>query len=96
MINVFGVSAQVAQLSVSDVKKAKDQSIYPNPFSNELNLANISDLVSIDILDFSGKTVKRNIQPKLKLDLSFLDKGNYILVLKNKNRTSTSQKVVKH
>lgn len=96
VINVFGVSAQVAQLSVSDVNKAKEKSVYPNPFSNELNLADISDLVSIDILDFSGKTVKRNIQPALKLDLSFLDKGNYILVLKNKNGTSTSQKVVKH
>lgn len=96
VINVFGISAQVAQLSVSDVKKAKDKSVYPNPFSNELNLADISDLVSIDILDFSGKTVKRNIQPELKLDLSFLDKGNYILVLKNKNGNSTSQKVVKH
>ncbi|WP_435522700.1 hypothetical protein [Chryseobacterium indoltheticum] len=55
VINVFGASAQVTQLSVSDVKKAKEKSVYPNPFLNELNLANISDLSSIDILDFSGK-----------------------------------------
>lgn len=95
VINVFAVSAQVAQLSVSDAKKAKDQSVYPNPFSNELNLADISEVTSIDILDFSGKTIKANIQPKTKLDLSFLNKGNYVLVLKNKNGTVSSQKVVK-
>ena len=95
VINVFGVSAQVAQLSVSDVKKAKEQSVYPNPFSNELNLTDISDVTSIDILDFSGKIIRTNIEPKTKLDLSFLDKGNYILVLKNKNGTASSQKVVK-
>lgn len=95
VINVFAVSAQVAQLSVSDAKKAKDQSVYPNPFSNELNFANISDVTSIEVLDFSGKTIKANIEPKTKLDLSFLDKGNYILVLKNKNGTVSSQKVVK-
>lgn len=95
VINVFGVSAQVTNLAVSDVKKAKEKSVYPNPFSNELNLADVSDMVSIDVLDFAGKTIKANIQPQSKLDLSFLDKGNYILVLKNKNGTLTSQKVVK-
>lgn len=95
VINVFAVSAQVAQLSVSDLKKAKDKSVYPNPFLNELNLADISDVTSIEVLDFSGKTIKANIEPKKKLDLSFLDKGNYILVVKNKNGTISSQKVVK-
>ncbi|MCD1118086.1 T9SS type A sorting domain-containing protein [Chryseobacterium turcicum] len=95
VINVFAVSAQVAQLSVSDAKKVKDQSVYPNPFSNELNFADISDVTSIEVLDFSGKTIKASIEPKTKLDLSFLDKGNYILVLKNKNGTISSQKVVK-
>ncbi|MFY1045508.1 T9SS type A sorting domain-containing protein [Chryseobacterium sp. GP-SGM7] len=95
VINVFGVSAQIAQLSVSDVKKTKNQSVYPNPFLNELNLVNVSEVSAIEILDFSGKTIKANIQPESKLDLSFLDKGSYILVLKNKNGTLTSQKVVK-
>lgn len=95
VINVFGVSAQVTNLSVSDVKKAKESLVYPNPFSSELNLANVSEIASIEVLDYAGKTVKTNIQPESKLNLSFLDKGNYILVLKNKNGTLTSQKVVK-
>ncbi|MCX8531418.1 T9SS type A sorting domain-containing protein [Chryseobacterium luquanense] len=95
VINVFGISAQVANLSVSDAKKVKEKSVYPNPFSSELNLANVSEVSSIEILDFSGKSIKTNIQPESKLDLSSLDKGNYILVLKNKNGTLTSQKVVK-
>lgn len=95
VINVFGISAQATQLSVSDVKQSNAKSIYPNPFANELNLANTSDITSIDILDFSGKTIKNNVQPQSKLDLSYLDKGNYILVLKNKNGTVSSQKIVK-
>lgn len=95
VLNVFGLSAQVTQLSVSDVKNAKEKAVYPNPFSSELNLANVSDVVAIDILDFSGKTVKTNIQPESKLNLSFLEKGNYILVLQNKNGTVSSQKIVK-
>lgn len=95
VINVFGISAQVTNLSVSDAKKVKEKSVYPNPFSSELNLVNVSEVSSIEILDFSGKSIKTNIQPESKLDLSSLDKGNYILVLKNKNGTLTSQKVVK-
>lgn len=95
VINVFGVSAQAAQLSVSDVKASQNKTVYPNPFINELNLADISNAVSIDILDYSGKTIKRNLQPQEKLDLSSLDKGNYILAVKNKNGTVSSQKIVK-
>ncbi len=95
VINVFGISAQASLLSVSDVKQSKLKNIYPNPFVDELNLADASDVTSIDILDFLGKTVKNNVQAQSKLDLSGLDKGNYILVLKNKNGTVTSQKVVK-
>ncbi|WP_326982838.1 T9SS type A sorting domain-containing protein [Chryseobacterium sp. MYb264] len=95
VINIFGISAQAAQLSVSDVKQSKNKSIYPNPFSEQLNFADISEVTSIDILDFSGKVIKNNLQPTSKLDLSDLDKGNYILVLKNKNGTVSSQKVVK-
>jgi len=95
VINVFGISVQASQLSVSDVKQSKVKAVYPNPFSDLLNLPDVSEITSIDILDFSGKTVKNNIQPTSKLDLSDIDKGNYILVLKNKNGTVSSQKIVK-
>lgn len=95
VINVFGVSAQVTQLSVSDTKLLKEKSVYPNPFSNELNFENISNLVSIDVLDVSARIIKQNLKPESKMDLSFLEKGTYVLVLKNKNGTSSSQKVVK-
>ncbi|KFE98229.1 hypothetical protein IX39_17735 [Chryseobacterium formosense] len=95
VINVFAVSAQVTNLSVSDAKKSNEIAIYPNPFASELNLRNSSEIASIEVLDFAGKTIKANIQPESKLNLSFLDKGYYILVLKNKNGTLTSQKVVK-
>ena len=95
VINVFAVSAQVTNLSVSDLKKVAESLAYPNPFSSELNVTNFAEIASIDVLDFAGKTVKANIQPESKLNLSFLNKGNYILVLKNKNGTLTSQKVVK-
>lgn len=95
VINVFAISAQAAQLSVSDVKKTKNQSVFPNPFSSELNVTDVSEIASIEVLDFSGKTIKTNIKPDSKLNFSFLHKGNYIIVLKHKNGTLTSQKVVK-
>nr|WP_314497160.1 T9SS type A sorting domain-containing protein [uncultured Chryseobacterium sp.] len=95
VINIFALSVQTTQLSVSDAKLVKEKAVYPNPFSNELNFSNISDVVSIDVLDISGRAVKQNLMPEPKMDLSFLDKGTYIIVLKNKNGTSSSQKVVK-
>lgn len=95
VMNIFAISVQTTQLSVSDTKLVREKTVFPNPFSSELNFENISDIVSIDVLDVSGKTIKQNLQPQPKMDLSFLNKGIYIIVLKNKNGTSFSQKIVK-
>lgn len=95
VINIFAISAESSQLSVFDVKLDNDKMIYPNPFSNELSLANSPDIISIDVTDVSGRTIKKNIQPAPILDFSFLERGTYILILKNKNGKNSSRKIIK-
>lgn len=95
VMNVFAISAQGLILSVSDAKADKKSAVYPNPFTDSINFDNIKDLATVSIVDFAGRTLINDIQPQSQLNLSSLEKGTYTLVLKFKNGTQTSKKVIK-
>ncbi|MBD8082663.1 T9SS type A sorting domain-containing protein [Chryseobacterium caseinilyticum] len=95
VVNVFAISAQGLVLSVSDAKAEKKSAVYPNPFTDSIYFDNIKDLASVSIVDFTGRTLMKDIQPQTQLDLSSLESGNYTVVLKFKNGTQTSKKVIK-
>ena len=77
--------------------KAINLSIYPNPFNEELTIS--LDQVQkseVTIADITGKTiVNQNFNTQIiKLDLSRISSGQYIVSIKNDNSIST-RKIVK-
>ncbi|WP_333852193.1 LamG-like jellyroll fold domain-containing protein [Epilithonimonas sp.] len=80
-------------LSINDLNK-KQISIYPNPFTDFVNISNLDSVASISIGDSSGKLVK-TLKPEKLLILSSLSKGFYIINLKMIDGTTKSFKVIK-
>jgi hypothetical protein len=72
--------------------------LYPNPFSNKINLyfEENESFVDIEICDLSGKKViSQTISSKLQnIDVSSLKSGVYFAKIKTKNQTKT-QKLIK-
>ncbi|MHB9056895.1 MAG: alpha-L-arabinofuranosidase C-terminal domain-containing protein [Paludibacteraceae bacterium] len=62
--------------------------IYPNPASNNLNIKGINELSSVNIYNSKGQTIlKKKIVCDSNLDIAFLNKGIYIIEIKNKKET---------
>ena len=81
-------------LSVSDQNKSRI-SIYPNPFSEVLNISDIEGIKSISLSDITGRIVK-TFKVSAALPLSDLTTGLYILNLNMEDGTMNSIKVIKN
>ena len=85
---IFGLSK--IQDNVIDITR-----VYPNPFSDVINISideDLQDLLELKVFDIIGNEVYSNIVDKISNDLTIktlnLSKGIYILQLKYKNRIS--------
>ncbi|MBO9692942.1 T9SS type A sorting domain-containing protein [Chryseobacterium sp.] len=95
-LNIFAISIKPSNiLSLSEVKMNNVAKIFPNPFSNQLNVINASEIDTISISDLSGRMVKHHLKPEPKMDFSDLTKGSYIFIIKNKNGSISHHKVIK-
>ncbi len=74
-------------LSKNDVK------IYPNPAKDFINVTSKKEINSIEILEQSGKKISES--KELKINVSQLPKGIYILKIKFTNESSSIQKLIK-
>lgn len=84
-----------SDLSVGDLKK-EEISLFPNPASNYLSIYADDSIIKYRIFDISGIKIKEdNYYKNQKINISFLEKGNYILQLIYKNGTTNSQKFIK-
>ncbi len=70
--------------------------IYPNPVSNIITIDSPGQKLSVDITSIEGKLIKRELLPPNKqIDLTFLDKGIYLLHIYKLNGESFTQKIIK-
>lgn len=80
-------------LAASENVKA-DLSVYPNPFTDVLNISDVKNVKSVSVNDVAGRQVK-SMKAAAQLDLSELKAGLYIITLKMEDGTSTSFKAIK-
>ncbi|GGG54769.1 T9SS-dependent choice-of-anchor J family protein [Epilithonimonas arachidiradicis] len=80
-------------LAVSDVNKT-DVSVYPNPFTDVLNISDVKGVKSVSINDISGREVK-TLAPATELNLSNLNAGLYIVNLKMEDGSVKTFKAIK-
>jgi len=71
----------------------KDVKIYPNPAKDFINITSKQQINSVEILDQSGKRISES--KELKINVSNLSKGIYILKIKFSNGSSSIQKLIK-
>lgn len=69
--------------------------VYPNPFTEILNISDVREVASVSITDMSGRIVKTIAKPTAQLSLGDLKSGMYLVTLKYKNGTVKSVKAIK-
>jgi len=77
------------------ISQADDIKVYPNPFTDLVNISDVKDLKSVSVIDMSGRLVKTIANPGRQINLSELKSGLYILKLDYKDGTAKTVKAVK-
>ena len=80
-------------LAVSDVNKA-GVSVYPNPFTDVLNISDVKGVKSVSVNDMSGRQVK-SLAPSTEINLSSLKGGLYIVNLNMEDGSVKTFKAIK-
>jgi hypothetical protein len=79
--------------------KENNVAVYPNPFNDEIVLTGITELpLQIEVFNSQGQLkLKKKIEniPQSRIDLSFLNRGMYILRIRQQ-REVTEFKIVKN
>ena len=84
----------------NDIKSHHDITLFPNPVSNELHLINLDLQSKIKIVDISGqkydvKAIPNLEQQSLKITLSHLKSGTYIVQVLSEKGMTKSFKIIK-
>lgn len=69
--------------------------IYPNPFSENITISDITNVTNISVVDIAGKLLKTFNKQTSSLDLKDLVSGSYMIVLTLKDGSNQSVKIIK-
>ena len=89
----YTIQVNMATTGTSNVDKNK-VSVYPNPFSDVLNISDVKGVRSVSISDVSGRQVK-TMKASAALNLSDLKTGLYIVTLHMEDGSVKSIKAIK-
>jgi hypothetical protein len=82
-------------LSTSEIDKKDAIKVYPNPFSEVVNISKPELVKSARVSDVSGKLIRMFNQPESVLRLNDLSAGMYILQLDMKDGSKQTIKIIK-
>lgn len=83
-------------LSTNESNIAKNTvKAYPNPFTDVLNISDVSNVKSISVIDLTGRVLKTFDKPTSALYLRELNSGMYFVVLNMKDGSKQTVKTIK-
>ena len=93
----FRVSAYDASLlSTSEAAAAKKEvKVYPNPFTDIINISEFKDIKTVKVNDVSGRTLKVIENPSKEINLSSLNSGLYLITMYFKDGSQHTVKTIK-
>lgn len=80
--------------STSEVSAKASGRIYPNPVAEILNVTKVSNKAEYQVVNAAGQLVLKGVISDNKVDVGALEKGNYIISVKD-GATSFSEKFIK-
>lgn len=86
---------QNPNLSTSESTAKKDVKIYPNPFSDIINISELKDIKTIKVSDVAGRTLKTFENPIKEINLSSLNSGLYLITMYFKDGSQNTLKTIK-
>ena len=89
----------VVPLGIAETSKTVDFKIYPNPFSDKINIKNLSDNnLELSLYNSAGKLIlSKNIDDGISiLTLDQLSPGFYFCMLKDNNTTIRTHNLIKY
>lgn len=89
------ITLEPLNLATNEVKAEKQLVVYPNPFTDVLNIEKSDNIKRAVVTDLSGITVRTFENPSSGLPLESLKTGVYILTLTMKDGTLKSTKIIK-
>ncbi|WP_082377020.1 T9SS type A sorting domain-containing protein [Chryseobacterium indologenes] len=92
----ISVTQECSTMATSDVNKKDDKiKMYPNPFSDVVNISDVKNVKSVSVIDISGRVVKTIDNPSSALQLADLKQGMYLISLKMKDGSVQTIKTIK-
>lgn len=92
----FRISAYDASLSTSDLSVAKKNvKVYPNPFSDIINISEFKDIKTIKVTDVAGRTLRTIENPTQEINLGSLNSGLYLITMYFKDGSQHTVKTIK-
>lgn len=92
-ISAYDSSLVLATNEIKDVKN--NTKIYPNPFSDVLNISDVTNVKNVLVTDISGRLVKTIANPSSELYLGELKQGMYLVTLELKDGSKQTIKTIK-
>lgn len=93
-VDNFVVEQNNLATSEASVKKNAIR-VYPNPFSEILNISDAGNVKNVLVVDLAGRLVKTIANPSAVLQLGELKEGLYIVTLEMKDGSKQSVKVIR-
>ncbi|WP_415326431.1 T9SS type A sorting domain-containing protein [Chryseobacterium sp. MMS23-Vi53] len=92
----FTINITKGVLATSDVKANKNSiKLYPNPFTDVLNISDAANVKSVTITDVSGRLVRAIDNPGTEIHVSELKQGMYLVTLNLKDGSKQVVKTIK-
>ncbi|MCX8531706.1 T9SS type A sorting domain-containing protein [Chryseobacterium luquanense] len=90
------ISITQSSLATSETAAAKKEvKIYPNPFSDVINISEFKDIKTIKVNDVAGRTLKTIENPTKEINLSSLNSGLYLITMYFKDGSQHTVKTIK-
>lgn len=90
------ISISNANLATSEVSAAKNSiKVYPNPFTDVLNISDVKNVKNVSVTDVAGRLVKTIANPESTIHLRDLMQGVYLVTLEMKDGSKQTIKAIK-